>query len=372
MRSGMLAERPTLPGAPPGFRNRRYRIMKPLSLVTGLAVLAGVLVWGVAPGTGDDKKEEPPKRSIDRKDPAFDKLIPKEATLETLSGGYAWTEGPVWVNKDGGYLLFSDIPNNRVMKWQEGKEATVFLKPSGYDGKETHFKEPGSNGLLLDSEGRLILMQHGNRRVARLEKDGKKTTLADRFKGKRFNSPNDLAYKSNGDLYFTDPPYGLMQKDKEGFPGMEMDYCGVYRLSKDGKLTLLTREMTKPNGIAFSPDEKTLYVSNSDPDKAIWMAFPVKEDGTLGMGKVFFDATELVKKKLPGLPDGMKVDKNGNLFATGPGGLLVFSPEGKHLGSILTGVPTSNCGWGGDGSVLYITANHDLTRIKTATKGKGF
>src|SRR5262249_52524171 len=137
MRSGMLAERPTLPGAPPGFRNRRYRIMKPLSLVTGLAVLAGVLVWGVAPGTGDDKKEEPPKRSIDRKDPAFDKLIPKEATLETLSGGYAWTEGPVWVNKDGGYLLFSDIPNNRVMKWQEGKEAAVFLKPSGYDGKET-------------------------------------------------------------------------------------------------------------------------------------------------------------------------------------------------------------------------------------------
>src|SRR5262249_43328099 len=226
--------------------------MKPLSLATGLAVLAGVLVWGVAPGTGDDKKDEPPKRSIDRKDPAFDKLIPKDAQLETLSGGYAWTEGPVWVNKDGGYLLFSDIPNNRVMKWQEGKETTVFLKPSGYDGKETHFKEPGSNGLLLDSEGRLILMQHGNRRGARLEKDGKTITpLADKHEGKRSNSPNDGAYKSNGALYSPAPPYGLGRKDKEGFPGMEMDYCGIYRLSKDGKLTLLTKEMTKPNGIAF-------------------------------------------------------------------------------------------------------------------------
>jgi gluconolactonase len=346
--------------------------MKPFSLLAGLALLLAALAWTAAPSVGDDKKEETPKRSIERLDPRFDKLIAKDAKLETLSGGYAWTEGPVWVNKDGGYLLFSDIPNNRIMKWQDGK-ASVFMKPSGYDGDRKDLKEPGSNGLLLDSEGRLILMEHGNRRVARLEKDGKtKTMLADRYEGKRLNSPNDGVFKSNGDLYFTDPPYGLMVKDKEGFPGMELDYSGVYRLKKDGKLTLLTKELPKPNGIAFSPDEKTLYVGCSDPDKPIWMAYPMKEDGTLGKGKVFFDSTPMVKKMLPGLPDGMKVDKDGNVFATGPGGVFVFAPDGTHLGTIMTGTRTSNCNWGDDGTVLYVTANTDLTRIKTLTKGKGF
>lgn len=347
--------------------------MKPLSLLTGAALLAALLAWSVPSSPGDEKKAETPKRSIERKDPRFDKLIPKDAKLETLSGGYAWTEGPVWVKKDGGYLLFSDIPNNSVFKWQEGKGASLFLKPSGYTGTRADLKEPGSNGLLLDPEGRLVLMEHGDRCVARLEKDGKtRTILADHYMGKRFNSPNDGVFKSNGDLYFTDPPYGLQVKGKEGFPGMEMDYCGVYRLSKDGKLTLLTKELTKPNGIAFSPDEKILYVGSSDPEKAIWMAFPMKADGTLDKGKVFFDSTEMVKKGLKGLPDGMKVDKDGNIFATGPGGVLVFAPDGTHLGTILTGVPTANCGWGDDGSVLYVTANTDLTRIKTSTKGKGF
>jgi gluconolactonase len=354
--------------------------MKPLSPAVGGALCACLLSLGVAPSSGDDKKDEP-KRSIERLDPAFDKLIAKDAKLETLSGGYVWTEGPVWVNKDGGYLLFSDIPNNRVVKWQDGK-ASDFLKPSGYDGKETNYKEPGSNGLLLDSEGRLVLMQHGNRRVARLEKDGKTITpLAEKYDGKRFNSPNDGVFNSKGDLYFTDPPYGMQRKDKpfvpskkdkENFPEMEMDYCGVYRLAKDGKITLMTKELNRPNGIALSPDEKILYVGNSEREKPIWMAYPVKEDGTLGEGKVFFDASALVKKNLIGAPDGMKVDKAGNLFATGPGGVLVLSPEGKHLGSILTGVPTSNCNWGDDGSTLYVTANTDLTRIKTLTKGKGF
>jgi gluconolactonase len=190
--------------------------------------------------------------------------------------------------------------------------------------------------------------------------------------GKRLNSPNDGVFKSNGDLYFTDPPYGLQVKDKEGFPGMELDFSGVYRVSKDGKLTLLTKELTKPNGLAFSPDEKILYVGSSDPAKAIWKAFPVKEDGTLGEGKIFFDSTDMVKKGLKGLPDGMKVDKDGNIFATGPGGVLVFAPDGTHLGTILTGVPTANCNWGDDGSVLYVTANTDLTRIKTLTKGNRF
>jgi gluconolactonase len=336
-----------------------------------LAILVPLLLSTSAPVGAEDKKTTT-LGTIERLDPRFDKLIAPGASLEVLAGGFDWSEGPVWVAKEGGYLLCSDIPKNSIMKWQDSKGLTLFLKPSGYLGSNTDLKEPGSNGLLLDPQGRLVMMQHGERQVARLKPDGKSfEVLADRFEGKRFNSPNDGVYHSNGDLYFTDPPYGLQLKDKPGFPGMELDYCGVYRLSKDGKLTLLTKEMTKPNGIAFSPDEKTLYVSNSDPERAVWMAFPVKPDGTLGAGKVFFDATSSVLSK-KGLPDGMKVDKDGNVFATGPGGVLVFTPDGKHLGTLATGVPTANCGWGDDGSVLYVTADKQLCRIKTLTKGKGF
>jgi gluconolactonase len=331
----------------------------PLALLVCLPLLA------------EDKAKPETLGTIERLKPEFDELIGKDAVLEKLSGGYAWTEGPVW-DKKGGYLLFSDIPNNSVFKYKEGEKVSLFLKPSGYDGKRTDLKEPGSNGLLIDTEGRLVLMQHGNRRVARREKDDSITVLADKYMGTRLNSPNDGAFKSNGDLYFTDPPYGLMVKDKPGFPGQDLDFCGVYRLSKDGKtLTLLTKEMSKPNGIAFSPDEKTLYVANSDPEKAVWMAFPVKEDGALGEGKVFFDSTRWAGKK-KGLPDGMKVDAKGNLFATGPGGVLVFTPDGTHLGTIATGVPTANCAWGDDGTVLYVCADHDLCRIKTKTKGMGW
>ncbi|HTU22764.1 MAG TPA: SMP-30/gluconolactonase/LRE family protein [Gemmataceae bacterium] len=327
---------------------------------------------------GDDQKNAKTLGKIERLDPAFDDLIGRDARLEVLATGHVWTEGPVWVPRDGGFLLFSDIPQNRVYKWQQGKGESVFMEPSGGTGKDASLlKEPGSNGLLLDADGRLVLMEHGDRRVSRLDSwdnTKKKTTLAHRYRGKRLNSPNDGAFKSNGDLYFTDPPYGRGLKDSKAgeFPDRDLDFCGVYRLSKDGKLTLLTREMSKPNGIAFSPDEKTLYVANSDPEKAIWMAFPVKDDGTLGTGKVFFDATKLVGKDRPGLPDGMKVDAKGNVFATGPGGVLVFTPQGKHLGTIATGVKTANCNWGNDGSVLYVTADKALTRIKTKTKGKGF
>ncbi len=218
------------------------------------------------------------------------------AYLENLADGWDWAEGPLWI-KEGGYLLSSDIPKNSIIKWKEGEGKSVFLHPSGCLHDCDVLKESGSNGLTLDHEGRIILCQHGERRLARLEKDGKTiTVLADHYDGKRFNSPNDVVVKSNGDVYFTDPPYGLVRRDhKVGepeYPGMEMDYCGVYRYSKDGKLTLLTKEMTKPNGIAFSPDEKTLYVSNSDPEQAIWMAWEVKGDGTLGRGRVFYDATE--------------------------------------------------------------------------------
>jgi gluconolactonase len=341
--------------------------MKTTRLLAALAALC-IPLAGLS-GWGQEKKPSRTLGTIERHDPRFDKLIPRGAELEVLAGGFDWAEGPVWVPRDGGYLLCSDIPKNSIIKWQEGHGKSVFLKPSGYTGSEDRLKEPGSNGLTLDSEGRLVVCDHGERRVYRLEKDGKtKTTLADRYQGKRFNSPNDLAYKSNGDLYFTDPPYGLMVKGSEDFPGRELDFCGVYRLSKDGVLTLLNKEMSRPNGIAFSPDEKTLYVANSDPDKAVWMAFEVKGDGTLGSGRVFFDSTKWIATK-KGLPDGMKVDRDGNLFATGPGGVLVFAPDGTHLGTIATGVPTANCGWGNDGSVLYVTADKDLCRIKTLTSG---
>ncbi len=315
---------------------------------------------------------EPPAGTlgtIERLDPRFDRLIGRDARLEKLAAGFSWSEGPVWVARHGGYLLCSDTIENTIWRWQEGKGRSVFLKPSGA-AFANHLQEPGSNGLTLDAHGRLVACDHGNRRVYRLEGDGKtRTTLVDRYEGRRLNSPNDLVYRSNGDLYFTDPPYGLSLKGKEGFPGKELDFQGVYRLTPDGKLTLLTREMSRPNGLAFSPDEKTLYVANSDPERAVWMAFPLKDDGTLGEGKVFFDSTRWAKTK-KGLPDGLKVDQDGHLFAAGPGGVLVFAPDGTHLGTIATGVPTANCAWGGDGSVLYVTADKDLCRIRTKTRGK--
>ena len=319
------------------------------------------------PALADDKKPMI-LGVIERKDPAFDAIIPKDAVIEILAGGFDWSEGPVWVaDKEGGHLLFSDIPKNMIWKWSEKGGLKEFLKPSGYTGKDAFTgKEPGSNGLALDKDGKLILCQHGDRRLSRLV-EGKFVTLVDKYDGKRLNSPNDLTFKKNGDIYFTDPPYGLPKLTED--PGKELPYQGVYRLSKDGKLTLLTKEMTRPNGIAFSPDEKTLYVANSDPAMAIWKAFPVKTDGTIGEGKIFFDSTKSVGKEHPGLPDGMKVDTKGNVYATGPGGVLVFNSDGKHLGTFATGVPTANCGWGDDGTVLYITADKSLARIKLNAKG---
>jgi gluconolactonase len=320
------------------------------------------------------KKEEPtpPRKIVAVNKKEFKKLIGKKAEVETIARGFIWTEGVAW-NKEGKFLVFSDIPHNVVHKWQDGK-ISDFVKPSGYTGKKPRGgkagDEPGSNGLRFDAEGRLTLCEHGDRRVTRIEKDGKKTVLADNYMGKKLNSPNDLVYHSNGDLYFTDPPYGLLGNVKD--PARELDFQGVYLRKKDGKLILLTKEMTRPNGIELSPDEKTLYVANSDPDMPIWKSFPVKADGTIGAGKVFVDGTNWVKEKRPGLPDGMKIDVDGNLWATGPGGVWVFSPSGEVLGNIDTGTNTANVCFGDDGSTLYIAANHDICRVKTKTKGKGF
>ena len=267
-------------------------------------------------------------------------------------------------------MLFSDVPQNIAYRWKEGMtSAEVFLKPSGLLNPTPGFREQGSNGLALDLKGKLLLCQHGERQVARYE-NGKFTALATRFDGKRFNSPNDLALRRNGDIYFTDPSYGL-EKGNDS-PLKELPFNGVFRLTPDGKVTLLTKSINFPNGIAFSPDEKVLYVAVSDGKAPRIMAYDVTADGGIAGERVFFDALALKTAGGKGSCDGLKIDRAGNLWATGPGGVLVISPSGKHLGTLATGVSTANCGWGDDGSTLYITANNMLLRVKTKTKGAGW
>lgn len=330
--------------------------------------LAGIIIgWGIIDRYQPTAAEEK-LAWIERADPRLDAILDTEMPVEKLAEGFDWSEGPVWVPQ-ANCLLFSDVPQNTVYRWREGKGVDVFLKPSGYTSLIERGGESGSNGLALDREGRLLLCQHGDRRVARWEK-GCFVTLADQYQGRPLNSPNDLVVKSNGDVYFTDPPYGMTAESRRD--PKALDFCGVYRISSDGRLTLLVSNMTRPNGIAFSPDEKILYVAQSDPERPLWLAFPVKDDGTLGEGKVFFDAKPWLDAGLKGLPDGMKVDIHGNIFATGPGGVNIFAPDGTFLGRVRTPVSAANCAFGNDGSILYITADMYLLRVKTKTKGLGF
>lgn len=299
-------------------------------------------------------------------DKRFDALIPPDTKIEKIADDLEWSEGPLWDPKAKS-LLFSDIPRNVVMKWNAEKGVTRFLERSGYTGAAPFTgREPGSNGLTLDPHGRLTLCQHGDRRVSVREADGTMKPLAVGYNGKKLNSPNDLVFDREGNLWFTDPPYGLPGTFKD--PGKELDFQGVYRVAKDGRITLATKELEAPNGLAFTPDYQTLYVANSQSERPIWKAFPVKADGTLGPSRVFYDATPL-RKEGDGNPDGMKLDAQGNVFATGPGGVLVLTPDGTLLGRILTGVPTANVAWGEDGSTLFITANHRVLRLVTRTKG---
>ena len=302
-----------------------------------------------------------------RLDPRFDEIFPADAKLEIVADGFTWVEGPAW-RRSQGYLLFSEIPANAIHKWQEGKGTEIFLQPSGYTGTEPFTGyEPGSNGLVFDAEERLVMCEHGDRRVARLEADGTKATLADRYEGKRLNSPNDLVYKSNGDLYFTDPPYGLPQTFDD--PTKELDFNGVYRLSPDGELTLLTDTLQAPNGIAFSPDEKTLYLSDSE--RGLWLAYDVLADGTLANERLLYDASALLQRR-KGAPDGMTIDTAGNLYAAGPEALYVLAPDGTLLGTVETGIPTGNATWGDRGSTLYVAASAKIYRIHTNAKGLKF
>ncbi|QNF35951.1 SMP-30/gluconolactonase/LRE family protein [Adhaeribacter swui] len=303
--------------------------------------------------------------SIEKLDESLDDIIKLGAKIEILARGFTWSEGPLWLPQEN-KLIFNDIPPNTMYQWSEKSGLQVYLKPAGYTGTTPRGGEIGANGLALDPDGRLVLCQHGDRRMARMDAPlnaptPKYVTLADSYEGKKLNSPNDAVYKSNGDLYFTDPPYGL-EKNMDD-PAKELPYQGVYRVAKDGTVHLLTKELSRPNGLAFSPDEKKLYVANSDPDRAIWMVYDVQPDGSITNGKVFFDATDMLKKE-PGNPDGLKINKDGILFATGPGGVLIFSPEGKHLGTIKTGQATANCAFNPDQTELYITAHMYLMRVK--------
>ena len=296
-------------------------------------------------------------------DPALREIVPADAKIEKLAGGFKFTEGPVWAH--AGYLLFSDIPQKRINKWTPDGKVKAFLKAGDNPGTKSFVDLSfDSNGLTLDRQGRLTICEQTNRRVSRLEKDGRLTVLADKYEGGRFSSPNDLVYKSDGALYFTDPPYGLPQGDDD--PGKELKFNGVYRLM-NGRLQVLIKDLTRPNGLAFSPDEKFFYVAVSDPAKEIWMRYDVEADGTVANGQVFFDVTSSTED---GLPDGMKVDQKGNVYGTGPGGIWIFSPAGKHLGTIKPPEVTANCAWGdGDGKTLYMTASTGLYRIRLKIAG---
>jgi gluconolactonase len=313
-------------------------------------------------GTGIQQVET----KIQRKDPALDAIIAPDARIEKLAGGFLFTEGPVWV-RDGGYLLFSDPNNNVIYRWSEEDGVSVYRTHSGYAGMNIgEYTQPGSNGLTLDSQGRLTINEHGNRRVTRLEKNGQLTVLADHYQGKRLNSPNDLVYRSDGALYFTDPPFGLPKFFED--PRKELPYSGVFCLI-NGELKLVSKDLTGPNGLAFSPDEKYLYVDNWDDKRKVIMRYDDHPDGTLSNGQVFLDAT-----KEPGEDawDGMKIDVKGNLYLSGPGGLWIVSPEGKHLGTIVGPEHPHNLAWGGeDHKTLYLAAQTGLYRLTVNLPGAG-
>ncbi len=314
---------------------------------------------------GCSTKETKTIGSIERIDPALDLILSAHAAVEIIGEGYTWSEGPVWIEKEN-MLLFSDVPENIVYQWTEGKGVEPYLTPSGFTGDSTRSRERGSNGLVFHNDS-LILCQHGNRQVAKMNASLKNpkpdfVALANTYDGKRFNSPNDAAYRSNGDLYFTDPPYGLSNLDED--VEKELPINGVYKVTPKGIVSLMIDSLTKPNGIAFMPDGKTFLVANSDGAKAIWYEFELNDlADSVKSAKIFFDATSLMGIE-KGAPDGFKIDSKGNVFATGPGGVWIFNKEGKVLGKIKLPEASANCALSPDEKTLYITADMYLLRVK--------
>lgn len=304
--------------------------------------------------------------TIEKTDAALDAIISPSATAEIIAEGFEWSEGPIWIEKYN-MLLFSDVPTNTVYKWTEEKGKEIYLTPSGYTDSVKRGGEMGSNGLTMDNEGNLVLCQHGNRQMASMDAsldkpEAKFISIANSYNGKKFSSPNDAVYNSKGELFFTDPPYGLPKQADD--PTKETPWNGVYKVKKDGTVILLVDSITRPNGLAFLPGEKKLIIANSDRAKPYWYIYDVGENDSLQNGKIFYDASAAKGKGVKGLPDGFKIDKNGNVFATGPGGLWIFNSQGKVLGKIKFTESTSNCALSADEKTLYITNDMNVLRIK--------
>jgi len=348
--------------------------MKSLPIISSAVLVFLVLLASCTGASKADQKKEkedtltqeyPKTGFVDRLDPSLDQIIAPGEQAEILADGFEWSEGPLWLPNQQ-MVIFSDIPHNSIYQWSDKDGLKLYLKPSGYTDTISRGGETGSNGLILDSENRLVLCQHGDRRMAYMDAPLQNPatdykTIVSAWKGKRFNSPNDAVYSSGGDLYFTDPAYGMEFRYDD--PKREMDFTGVFKFSKEGQIELLTDQMSAPNGIGLSPDEKQLYVANSGGgEKSIWMVYEFAEDGSLTHGKVFHDAS-VASDSLRGAPDGLVVREDGIIFATGPGGVWIFTPEGKHLGIVRTGQATSNCTLDSDNQYLYMTADMYLMRI---------
>jgi gluconolactonase len=343
--------------------------MRNLSGAAVLVVLAGFGVCACAAAPPAPSKIEEAK--IDRWDPAMDAIVPKDWKIEKLAEGFGWAEGPIWV-KSGGYLLFTDVPGNKMWKWSAKGGLEIFLDPSGAAQPDPAvWREAGANGLAILDANTILLADTGNRSIQKLDLATKaKTAVATSFDGKKFSSPNDVAKMKSGVLFFTDPPYGFKKFDAA--PEKEMPFNGVYRRAADGTVTVIEKELYRPNGVALSPDESILYVTQSEPTKAIIMAYSLDKNGNVTGKKLFHDATDLVGDAAPGLPDGLTVAADGTIFTSGPGGILVLSKEGKRLGRISDGKPTANCKFGDDGRTLYLTSKDMLARIRLNVKGAGF
>ena len=326
--------------------------------------LAILLFALIALSCSQQKKEISVSVSIERLDPLLDSVLSNEISIQVIGTGYEWSEGPLWVESEK-MLLFTDVPTNTIYKWTAEKGAEVYLTPSGYTGTTPRSGEPGANGLALDDEGNLILCQHGDRRIAMMntpinQPTADFTTLSDKYNGKRLNSPNDVVF-NNYDFYFTDPPYGLVKNMQDS--SKEIPFQGVYRITAKGETLLLIDSISRPNGLAFSPDGKKLYVASSDPDKARWYQYDLNDSMQIVSGKILHDATEQAKTE-KGLPDGLKVDRKGNIFGTGPGGIWIFSPEGKTIGKIKLTEATSNCALSADEKSLFITNDMNVLKIQ--------
>ena len=328
---------------------------------TSLVLAALAFFPGCITKTSENQPQFQTIGSIEVLDERLSSIIDANASIEVLASGFSWSEGPVWVPSLNS-LLFSDVPMNTIYQWNEQDSISVFLNPSGNTGFAPASSGEGSNGLALDEGGNLILCQHGDRRLAKLsgvDPSNSFETLVELFEGKRFNSPNDLAIASDASFFFTDPPYGLAQKDQDSLK--EISYQGVYH-AIDSTISLIDSTLTRPNGVALSPDENTLVVANSDPQIAIWRTYDLNQSPPVG--ELLFDATSMVEiEERHGLPDGLKINQKGIIFATGPGGVLILTLKGEHLGTVLTTKHTSNCALSPDEKTLYMTADDLLLRV---------